>query len=158
MFTDTTQPLVGKKIRIRDGAIVGQDMGWISWKDCGEVFDIAAVLHDKVKAVALGYGRDPEYGNGALFVGFRDLLTVEGHPLRGVQFPDLKVAVEGLGETVYLVAEDHDKGGKGKRRYVGEIGRGEGCCAKTKQEALDLAAALVEAWRFWRATPGSTEG
>ena len=151
-FTDTTHPLVGRKVRIRTDAIVGQDFGWRSWKDAGEVFEVTSLVagQTNVFCAAPGYGQKGDYGNGELCVKITDLLTEEGHPLNGAQFPELKVVVEGLGETVYIVTEAHSKDDKGKRGYVGEVGRGEGCYAKTKQEALDLAEELVEAWRFWR--------
>ena len=152
-FTDKTHPLVGRKVRIRTDAIVGQDFGWLTWTDAGEVFQVTtAVCHNRkgVFCVAPGYGEPGNYGSGELFVKIEDLLTADGHPMHGAQYPELLVVVEGLGETVYLVAEGHDKDNKGRRGYVAEVGRGEDCYAKTKQEALDLAEALVEAWRFWR--------
>ncbi len=55
-----------------------------------------------------------------------------------------KVAVEGMGGTVYLVTEDHNMREVGKRGYIAEIGVGAGCIAQTKQEAIEIVEYLVD--------------
>lgn len=66
------------------------------------------------------------------------------------ELPELKVVTEGLGGTVYIVSENHDYRDKGKRGYVAEIGVGEGCVAKTSNEALQIASFLVLAYEELR--------
>jgi len=58
--------------------------------------------------------------------------------------PSLKVVIEGMGGTVYIVTEDHGSQNKGKRGYIAEIGVGEDCWAKNQKEALIIAYKLVD--------------
>ncbi|MDY7037850.1 MAG: hypothetical protein SV375_17020 [Thermodesulfobacteriota bacterium] len=66
--------------RIKNSAIVGQDMGWYEWEDRGEVFEVLSFNKEKHKLVANGYGSfkpGQKYGNGALFVKWEDIEFVE---------------------------------------------------------------------------------
>lgn len=70
---------IGRKVRIRNGAIVGQDMGFQKWTYDDTVFTIdAKITQNKFKLVTIGYGSDcgDNYGNGALYVKREDMLSV----------------------------------------------------------------------------------
>jgi hypothetical protein len=69
------------KARIKDGAFVGCDFHVISWKDKGEVFDVANFNTERKKLTASGYGAKDNYGNGALYAKEEDLIPyVEPSP------------------------------------------------------------------------------
>lgn len=67
-------------------------------------------------------------------------------PTHSVFHPELRVVVEGMGGTVYIVTHDHDSQDKGKRGYIAEIGVGEDCWAKNQKEAMKIAYDLVDAY------------
>lgn len=68
---------VGRKVRIKDGALVGIDFAFWGWENNGEVFTIADKLSNgRIKLVAPGYGEKGNYGNGAVYAGKADLLSV----------------------------------------------------------------------------------
>ena len=75
--TGRADKLLGK-VRIKDGAIVGQDMGYFIWKDNGEIFEAISFGISRAKLIADGYGiisSDKKgYGNGALYVNIKDLI------------------------------------------------------------------------------------
>ena len=56
----------------------------------------------------------------------------------------LKVEIEGMGGTIYIVEEDHDM--HGERKYIAEVSFGKDCLAKNKQEAVRLAQEIVATW------------
>lgn len=66
--------------------------------------------------------------------------------------PELRVVVEGMGGTVYIVTHQHDSKDKGKRGYIAEIGVGEDCWAKNQKEALKIAYDLVTMYNDRRRT------
>ena len=69
------------KVRIKEGAIVGQDMSCAEWEDDGTIFDVHSFTEDKARLVACGYGvlgdSGKSYGNGALFVKKSDLIFLD---------------------------------------------------------------------------------
>jgi len=66
------------KARIRDGALVGCDFHYCTWKDKGEVFEVEDFEHETGKRLrADGYGNKGDYGNGCLYVSEKDLIFVE---------------------------------------------------------------------------------
>ena len=63
------------KARIKEGAMVGQDMRQHSWGDVDIVFDVFDFTEGRKKCIASGYGDiEGEYGNGALYVRIKDLI------------------------------------------------------------------------------------
>ena len=85
----------GKKLgkcRIRDGAIVGQDLNWATWKWNRDdtVFVAYDFLPDEAKLVAPSYGllngKIGAYGNGALYVHYKDIIF-----LNPSKIPALKI-------------------------------------------------------------------
>ena len=69
--------------RIKDGATVGQDFGFVTWKeeDVDPTFKVYPLSGTKtrVKLVAPGFGdltKPGQYGNGALYVDAKDLKVV----------------------------------------------------------------------------------
>ncbi len=61
---------IGKKVRVRTGAIIGQDMGVHKWTDNGEIFTVMGKVNEtRYKLIADGYGDlKGNYGNGAIYV------------------------------------------------------------------------------------------
>ncbi len=67
-----------KKAKIKDGALIGCDFHYCSWKDEGEIFtveDIGCV--GRRRLIADGYGSKEHYGNGALYAREEDLIYVD---------------------------------------------------------------------------------
>jgi hypothetical protein len=81
-MTTTNHPLVGRRVRIVDGAIIGQDHNFAKWSDKGEDFLVIEKLNvsDRSEFIlqAPGYGDSENYGNGALYVLQKDLIEVDG--------------------------------------------------------------------------------
>lgn len=68
---------IGRSVRIKTGALVGQDFHTVPWNDCGEEFIISEILNkDKVQLKAYGYGHKNKYGNGAVYANPKDLCRV----------------------------------------------------------------------------------
>ena len=75
--------LIGKA-KIKDGAVVGVDFSFVTWKDSGEIFDVYTFSEDRKKLVADGYGnldKPNAYGSGALFVKNTDVIFCEDTPV-----------------------------------------------------------------------------
>lgn len=75
--------LIGKA-KIKDGAVVGVDFSFVTWKDNGEIFDVYTFNEDRKKLVADGYGnldKPNAYGSGALFVKNTDVIFCEDTPV-----------------------------------------------------------------------------
>ena len=68
--------LIGKA-KIKDGAVVGVDFSFVTWKDNGEIFDVYTFNEDRKELIADGYGnldKPNAYGSGALFVKNTDVI------------------------------------------------------------------------------------
>jgi hypothetical protein len=70
---------VKRFFKIKDGAMVGQDMHYAFWKSVGTdpVFEgEEKITGTKWRLSALGYGKKNDYGNGPLYVNENDLIEV----------------------------------------------------------------------------------
>ena len=75
--------LIGKA-KIKDGAVVGVDFSFVTWKDNGEIFDVYTFNEDRKELIADGYGnldKPNAYGSGALFVKNTDVIFCEDTPV-----------------------------------------------------------------------------
>lgn len=67
-----------KKCRIKDGASVFQDMRFFKFEDEDVIFEIdSETRKGGLKLVAPGYGYEGNYGNGAVYVDYEDIIEVE---------------------------------------------------------------------------------
>jgi hypothetical protein len=70
------------KVKLKNGAIVGQDFSWFEWEEDGTIFDVHKLNEDKAQLRAYGYGvigdKDGKsYGNGALYAKWSDIEVIE---------------------------------------------------------------------------------
>jgi len=66
---------IGDRVTIRGGALVGQDMKQIRWKNTGKIFTIVDKVYNEMRyrLMADGYGEPDSYGNGCLYSNESDI-------------------------------------------------------------------------------------
>jgi len=66
---------IGDRVTIRGGALVGQDMKQIRWKNTDEIFTIVDKVYNEMRyeLMADGYGEPDSYGNGCLYSNESDI-------------------------------------------------------------------------------------
>ncbi|MFA5382843.1 MAG: hypothetical protein WC356_06760 [Candidatus Micrarchaeia archaeon] len=66
---------IGDRVTIRGGALVGQDMKQIRWKNTDEIFTIVDKIYNEMRyeLMADGYGEPDSYGNGCLYSNESDI-------------------------------------------------------------------------------------
>jgi hypothetical protein len=69
--------LLGKRVRIKEGAVVGQDTRFYDWDKPDGVFTVKQLIDNRIKLTAPGYGEPDNYGNGCLYVYGGDVALEE---------------------------------------------------------------------------------
>ncbi len=72
---------VGAKVRIVDGAIVGQDFSFWKWDEDNTIFTVDDIFGQpklRCRLIAEGYGTKDNYGNGAVYANMEDLRRIDG--------------------------------------------------------------------------------
>lgn len=99
----------GTKVKIKTGAIVGQDFSFYKWGKESIIFTIDSnSSKNRYKLVADGYGNlKGNYGNGAVYANKSDLIVVSEIKTGGGKMK-LKQFVEGLNKLIQERPETAD--------------------------------------------------
>jgi hypothetical protein len=77
---ETPRFKVGDRVRVREGAVYGQDFGFHRATPDMPEFEVRSIsINDRAKLQAPGYGGDP-YGNGSIYANLRDLIPPSPQP------------------------------------------------------------------------------